>query len=199
MIGHHLDDAVLVEIAGVRVTAPVASWCDLAGLLTVDELVAAGDFLITGTEPYDGVTPLASYEQLSRAVSSRTGRRGIRKLRQALPLIRYGSLSPKETELRLLIVRAGLPEPVPNYVLRDGRGVFVAMIDLAFAEWKVGIEYQSDLHRERAQFRRDIGRRERIEDEGWSVIYVSADDLRGSPRQTIDRIRRRLAGRRVVE
>lgn len=194
VIGHHANTEP-VQFAGYRVTRPVDTWCDLATTLPLDDLIVIGDFLITGTEPYDGKPPLASLEELDQAVRARKGRRGIRNLREALSQVRYGPLSPMETRSRLLIVRAGLPEPVHNFVVLDEVGRFVAMIDLAFVEWKVGVEYQGDGHREKERFRRDITRRENIEDEGWTVVYVSADDILRHPHQTAARIRSRLRAR----
>jgi very-short-patch-repair endonuclease len=196
VIGHHTGQTTRVESKhGLRVSSPVDCWCELATLLTADDLVAAGDFLVTGDQPLSGVSPLATLSELERAVEVRAGRRGIRRLGEALPLVRYGSMSRMESLTRLLIVKAGLPEPLLNFTLADRAGGFVAMIDLAFPEWKVGIEYQGDVHREKERFRRDITRRERIEDQEWTVIYVSADDILRHALQTIERIRQRLRAR----
>jgi hypothetical protein len=45
-----LPDEV-VEYDGVRLTSPARTWLDLAALLTVDELVAAGDYLVCSHGP----------------------------------------------------------------------------------------------------------------------------------------------------
>ncbi|SLK11883.1 hypothetical protein SAMN06272721_115101 [Arthrobacter sp. P2b] len=48
VVGHVLTffpDEVL-EYDGVRLTSPARTWLDLAGLLTVEELVAVGDYLV---------------------------------------------------------------------------------------------------------------------------------------------------------
>ena len=66
---------------------------------------------------------------LEAALRRHGRRRGVRALRQALERVRYGSLSPQETRLRLALVDAGLPEPELNYrvvdatagLRRDGR------------------------------------------------------------------------------
>ena len=196
VIGHHTGQSTVVETrTGLRVSSPVDCWCELGTLLRTEDLVAAGDFLVTGDEPLSAVPPLATLSDLERAVEARAGRRGVRRLSEAFLLVRYGPLSRMESLTRLLIVQAGLPEPLLNFTLVDGAGGFVAMLDLAFPEWKVGIEYQGDVHREKERFRRDITRRERIEDQGWTVIYVSADDILRHPLQTIERIRRRLRAR----
>ncbi|WP_052500501.1 hypothetical protein [Arthrobacter sp. SPG23] len=45
VVGHRLTfkDGEVVVHDGVRVTAPARTWLDLAALLSVDELIAAGD------------------------------------------------------------------------------------------------------------------------------------------------------------
>lgn len=194
VVGHHSDSRV-VTLGRMRVSHPVDTWCDLATVLAVDDLVAIGDFLITGDEPYSGVPPIARLSELEHAVRLRAGRRGTPKLWAALELVRYGPLSRMETEMRLLIVRDHLPEPALNFRVLDSNGVFVAMVDLAFDAWKVAVEYQGDLHREKKRFRADITRRERLEDAGWTVIFVSVDDIRRQPSETLRRIRRRLRDR----
>ncbi len=194
IVGHHSDSRVVI-LGGMRVTHPVDTWCDLATSLSVDDLIAIGDFLITGDEPYSGVPPLARLPEVEHAVRLRAGRRGTPKLRAALELMRYGPLSRMETEMRLLMVRDHLPEPSLNFRVHDSSGRFVAMVDLAFDTWKVAVEYQGDLHREKKRFRADITRRERLEDAGWTVIFMSVDDIRRQPRETLRRIRKRLRDR----
>jgi hypothetical protein len=196
VVGHQAGElSTVVMASGCRVTSAVDTWCDVATTLSLDDLVAVGDFLITGDEPYSGRTPAATLRELDAALVARNGRRGIRRLAEALELVRYGSLSRMETLTRLLIVRDGLPEAELNHTIIDSVGRTVAMVDLAFPEWRIAIEYQGDDHREKGRFRRDITRRERIEDQGWTVIYVSADDILRTPQATLARIRSRLLSR----
>ncbi|PWB97277.1 hypothetical protein DF220_05120 [Salinibacterium hongtaonis] len=193
VVGHHSGTVTrLVRVAGYLVSSPVTAWCELACILPLDDLVAAGDFLITGNEPIFGYPPLSDAAQLSDALAARSGHRGIRTLAEALRLVRYGAVSRMETLTRLLIVRGGLPEPALNYEVPGAHG---AIVDLAYAQQRVAVEYQGDIHRERDRFRRDITRRERLEDCGWTVIYVSTDDIVRYPRETVARIRTRLAAR----
>jgi hypothetical protein len=63
------------------------------------------------------------------------GARGIRRLRNCLDLADGGAESPKETELRLLLVRDGLPRPGTQ--IRVGR----RRIDMGWPGWRVGVEY----------------------------------------------------------
>ncbi|MBM7465584.1 endonuclease domain-containing protein [Microbacterium esteraromaticum] len=120
--------------------------------------------------------------------------RGCVAVRDALPLARAGVESPKESETRLLLLAAGLPEPWVQYRELDG-GRLVARIDLAYPEWKVAIEYEGDGHRaDREQWRRDIQRQRELEGRGWIVIRLTQADL-GHPGAVVDRIRHAIASR----
>lgn len=156
-------------------------------MLGVSHLVAAADYLV-------GPKPKATLAQLERAVAIWKGQNGAKNLRAALPLVRLRVRSPRETLLRLLIADAGLPEPEINYWIYDDQGQFLAESDLVYPEGKVVIEYEGDHHRtDLRQWRKDIARREALEDAGWRVIRVSADDLDLYPDRLIARIRRTLS------
>ena len=180
----------VVRSGGLRLASPATTWCQLAELLSLPDLVAAGDCLITGPEP------LSSRSQLERAVLARRGGRGVRKLDEALLLIRVGPRSRPESHGRLLYAAAGLPEPELNGVIVDAPGGFVAMSDYVWRAERVANEYEGGYHAEKGQFRRDILRRERIEDTGYRVSRFTADDLYLRPAETVTRMAARL-GRRV--
>lgn len=192
VVGHELRESQMdVQLQdGLPVTSPLQTWFDLGPLLYRSDLVAAADFLCAGREPRH--TPA----ELRAAAARLVGRRGCRRLREAASFARARVDSAKETEVRLLLVDAGLPEPVVNLELTDAFGRFVARVDLAWPDWRVCIEYEGDGHRtDRAQFRSDITRRERVEDLGWRVIRVTDDDLRNGGRELLRRVRAALAGR----
>lgn len=202
VVGHTLAPTRIrvVERDGLAMTDPATTFALLGEVLSVDDLIAVGDFLITGEEPRGGEPALASREKLEEAVT-RLGRgRGVRRLREALRDIRFGPLSRRETMVRLLLMRGGLPEPTLNHPVHDRDGRLVALIDLAYPEAMVGIEYEGDGHRERQRFRDDIVRRELLEDLGWTIIRLTADDVPADPahpraRATVVRVARRLAVR----
>lgn len=204
VIGHRLDPAQVrvVEQHGLRLADPASTWCRLPGLLGFDDLVAVGDFLVTGAEPSGGPPAVSSLAELERAVDAgRWMNAGL--LREALGLVRVGPLSRPESINRLRFVRAGLPEPVPNLVVRDDAGRAVAMVDHAYPGYRVGVEYEGEDHLERARFRRDLHRAERLADAGWLIVRLSGDDLPVRPpnvetarmRETVERIAARLRSR----
>lgn len=107
------------------------TWLDLASLLSIDELVAAGDSIIVehGEDFPVPRRPLATVSDLQKIVGRHPGMRGVKKARLALDLVRVGSDSAPETMMRLALVRAGLPEPTLNVVLRNRMGQSVVWPD----------------------------------------------------------------------
>ncbi|WP_349901882.1 endonuclease domain-containing protein [Parafrigoribacterium humi] len=188
VIGHRLRAPVVRSIvAGLPVADAVTTWCLLGSVLGIWDLVAAADYLV-------GPKPKATLPQLEAAVVAWHGHNGALALRAALPLARLRVRSPRETRLRLLVLDSGLPEPEINYWIYDDRGRFLTESDLVYPREKVVLEYEGDHHRtDVKQWRKDIARRESLEDAGWRVIRVSADDLDLYPDRLITRIRRALA------
>jgi hypothetical protein len=188
--GHRLAPTTAIRTrGGLRLVNPLDAWCQLALWATVDDLVVAGDFLVRRKRA------LCTLAEVHAFVSTLQGR-GVRSVREALPLIRSGTDSPMESRLRLAIIRAGLPEPVVGYEVRDATGGFVATPDLAYVQQRIAIEYEGDVHRiSRRTFVEDIGRREALEDAGWRVIRVISDHLGPALPLLIARIRAALGAR----
>ena len=187
-VGHRI-----VRVHGLPALGPEDTWCQLSASLTVTELVVAADWLITGSEPYSGEPPLTTLDGLDRAIARRGRMRGVRSLRTARDRARYGSLSPRETRMRLLLADSGLPEPELNHRILDEAGALIAMVDLAYPERRIAIKYLGDHHRATpAAFRDDILRRERLAAHGWSALFTTAADL-DSPAFFLVRLRRLLA------
>ncbi|OOP62602.1 hypothetical protein BMF89_09050 [Arthrobacter sp. SRS-W-1-2016] len=115
------DEVTLVD--GVAVTTVERTWLDMAEMLTVDELVVIGDSCVRRPRvEFEGRdTPLCTLEDLQWMIDRHRGKRGLRKAKDAIQLIRVGSDSPQESLLRLAIARAGLPEPELNDISRSER------------------------------------------------------------------------------
>ena len=113
------------------------------------------------------------------------GARGLHQLRRVLSLVDPGAESPKETWLRLLLIRAGLPKPSTQIKVFDGG--WVARLDMGWEDLKIAVEYDGDQHRtDRRQYRRDIRRLEKLQELGWIVVRVVAEDR---PEDVIGRVR----------
>jgi len=183
--GHMLqiESHELTVLDGLNVTTPIRTWLDLGTMLSLHDLVAAGDYLIHWR------TPLASHVDLVEALASRLDRRGRKALAHALALLNDRAESPPESILRVIVVQAGLPEPRINHDVSDRFGEFVARTDLMIDEYKIVLEYQGDYHRKTpGQWRADMTRRSRLEALGWKVMELNADDLK-DPEELVRRIR----------
>ena len=173
VIGHRLSTApVLHPVEGLPVCAPSEAWVQLADDLDLDELIEIADHLLT-------VSPLpvdATRALLERRIAA-VQRRSAHRLRAALELARCPVLSPGETRVRLLLVRAGLPEPECNgKVFRDG-GDHLGKPDLVWRAPRVAVEYEGAGHADPKQMRIDVARYEAFREEGWLVIRATSDDL----------------------
>ncbi|QTH38306.1 hypothetical protein J5M86_01010 [Yimella sp. cx-51] len=170
-----------VQLDGLRVTGPLLTWCVLARECSVDELVRVGDAMVSTNTDYVGRHPWfepVSITQLRDAAVKWKGCVGVEKLRVAATLVRDAVASPPETDLRLVLDHAGLPEPEVNVDLWREDGTFLARPDLLFRDVRLIFEYEGDGHRtDLKQFRRDITRTGELESENYTVVRVTGDDL----------------------
>ncbi|WP_460517548.1 hypothetical protein [Humibacter antri] len=159
--------------------SPAQTWCHLAPMVSRGYLVAAGDYLISGLRLQGGfrTSSFCTREELVHAVARHGSRRGATALGWALPLLRPGVDSPRESMLRLAIVAAGLPEPVIGHPVPVAGGV-VLHPDLSYPHRRVAIEYEGDdYRRDRTRWRRDLRRIALLEEAGWRVIRATDDDI----------------------
>jgi hypothetical protein len=163
------DDEICV-VDGMRLTTPTRTALDLARRYSLDVAVAAVDALAQATElkPADVELLIDRYQ----------GRRGIKAARVALQLVDGGAQSPKETWLRLLLIRAGFPRPQTQIPVRNEWGWAEAYLDMGWEDIKVAAEYDGEHHRvSRYHYVKDIRRHEKVAHSyGWIVIRVLAED-----------------------
>ncbi len=153
----------------------------LTGRDPVEASVPTGSVVprIAGARVVEGLDPLAGL----------AGRRDVVRLRGLLPLTRYPVRSSMETLWRLLIIDAGIPEPRYDEPVFDRHGGWLATPDDQWPEVRVATEYEGLHHFEDArQWRRDIFRKELMEDEDWRVLRITRDDVLARPRRAIDRL-----------
>jgi hypothetical protein len=78
--------------------------------------------------------------------------------------------SQRETRLRLLVVRAGFPEPDTNIDLPLKPGRKRARGDLVYLRYKILVEYDGEQHRlDDVQYERDLERLDDLAAAGWRV------------------------------
>lgn len=178
--GHHtrFKPGEVVLLHGMPVTSPLRTWLDLAALLDLDDLVAAGDYLVCEHNRSFGPKRVAIVKlaELRQAVLHEFHRRGIVKAREAADLVRVGADFPRETRLRLALERAGLPALTLNHVVR-ANGKDASWPDLAIPEWKVAIEYDGAHHRTVRQQGIDDARDLLMKRLGWRQLRITKSML----------------------
>jgi hypothetical protein len=109
---------------GLPLTSPGQTFHDLAEDLDLVDLVVVGDSLVP--------SGLVSLANLERAATQLSGP-GTKGAGRAVAYVRPGVDSAMESRLRLLLVLAGLPEPIVNLPIRDEvTGRVLYRIDLAY-------------------------------------------------------------------
>jgi very-short-patch-repair endonuclease len=173
IIGHQARTSSTVIVNGMKVSDPVSTWLNCAAFLGVDELTVMGDGLVCRSHP------AATLDQLRAAVRSWHGQRGFVRLQKALVQVRANTDSARETMLRLILERAGLPEPELNGAILNSQGAVIAHGDLVYRNYRVIVEYDGGQHRtDERQFDIDIERLDAVIAEGWRVIRVGRNLMR---------------------
>ncbi|MCK8643293.1 DUF559 domain-containing protein [Mycobacterium colombiense] len=178
-----LEEDEFTLIDGVPVTTPARTAVDLGCWHPINDAVAVIDDLLRATD-----AKVAEFQILAERYP---GRRGIQSARNAIDLADAGAQSPKETWVRLLLIRAGLPRPQTQIPVSDEFGGSTYYLDMGWENFKVAAEYDGEQHRrDRWQYTWDIRRRETLERLGWMVIRVVVGDR---PADIVSRVRAALA------
>ncbi len=165
---------------GVPVTTPVGTFLDLAAHLDLVDLVVLGDSLVRRER--------CSVDHLVEAAAAHRGPQA-RLARRAAGLVRAEVDSPMETRVRLLMVLAGLPEPVVNHKVRWPDGSVRFRFDLCYPDARIVIEYDGRQHADSdKQWDSDVDRREWMDGTGIRLVVVRAKDVHGTPARTLQRI-----------
>jgi hypothetical protein len=185
VVGHRLqarESAVINIGRGLRVEHPVRAWRQAGGTWRLDDLIAAGDFLVSGDSPLITVGEL-------RAEIDRMGDVRRRLLKRSIGQVRVGPRSARETHLRLLLGRAGLPEPDLNWNLLTRQGELIAELDLAYIRWRVAVEYDGRVHAEDSvQFAKDADRWDRIRAAGWQHVRILNHHMADAGRSAVTKV-----------
>ena len=104
---------------------------------------------------------------------------GLRRLESALELVDAGAQSPRESYLRLLLIESGFPRPQTQIPVLGADAIPSAYIDVGWEEYMVGVEYEGAEHQtDRGRYVNDIHRLEMVEQKGWLIVRVVAEDRR---------------------
>jgi len=173
-------------VRGIPVVGPDRALVDSATLLGHRDLVRVGDALCR----LGGTTP----EQL-RTYCHERHLDGVVRARRAAADVRAGVDAVSETDTRLLLRFARLPEPEVNGWIINGAGAVIAKGDLVYRAYRVVVEYDGWHHeRDARQRQKDHLRRERLEAAGWTVIVITVEDTK-NPTGIVRRVHNALAAR----
>ena len=125
------------------------------------------------------------------------GRNGCGPLRRVLDAHNPKNRVPDSIWNRMfgqLLNSRGLPEPVYEFEVLDRSGRFVARVDLAYPERRVAIELDSiRWHLNRESFERDSRRKNKLIDQGWTVLSFTWNDFSEHPNESVQIVRRAIA------
>jgi hypothetical protein len=178
-----LSDDERTERRGLPVTTRERTWRDLAAILEPAALLAVTDQLVRALGGTDGLTA-----QLRRQPAGR----GCARARRVLPLADPRVESPMESVVRWIAHSAGLPPPELQYVVRSSDGSFLGRADFAWPAFRVLVEFDGDVHRERDVFVNDVRRQNRLVAAGWTVLRYTSADVFGRPEAIVDELRAAL-------
>lgn len=181
----------ICEVYGVRVTTPLRTACDLACLRGRGDALAVLDAFMRR----HGLTQHDFHRMLPRF----RGRRGVKQLRELVPLASPLSESAGESWTVVAIVDAGLPAPTPQ-VWVELPGFGRVRLDLAYPLLKIAIEYDGEeFHSSGASQQADRVRRDALRAAGWLVIVVRKTDFGRHRREVwLDELREALRERTPV-
>lgn len=163
-----IEPEEICRVDGIRVTTPVRTAVDLARRYPVGVAVAAIDALARATR--------TSVNDIM-AATDRPGRHGMPRAREAIQLVDPGAESPRETWLRLVIVRAGFPRPETQVPVYNEFGVLIGVVDLGWRDLRIAVQYEGAYHRmSRAVFDKDVRRMDEMIERGWTVLRITAAD-----------------------
>jgi hypothetical protein len=169
----HRTDLTAPEVQvvddGVRVTDPLRTAWDVATLERLADAVATLDGMLRA-EAVDRAA-------LSTLLTGAPGRWRGQRAQRALDLADGRAESPPESWVRVACHLAGLPAPVPQFLVIEG-GEFLGKVDLAWPEVKLIVEYEGPHHFDVLKAAEDDARYAALRAAGWRVIRLANADLR---------------------
>ncbi len=163
-----LRSPMTTQLGDCQVITPAQLVVDLGRTMSLERLVAVGDAVLS--------KGLATRRDLSRALAMSTKRRGVVRARQAIEMLDPRAESPPESIVRAYLLGAGISVSVQREVF-DAQGGFIGRVDLSIERERIAVEYDGAHHLSRAQQSDDARRRQRLEEAGWMVLTLNADDL----------------------
>lgn len=193
----------VIELGGIPCSSPARIWVEIA---PADRLqaISLGDQLIRKPRPrFEGrahpFCELSDLRDFTHGVADRMARvkprclardewrhltERLEHLRDWADLVRIGADSPPETEMRIAMIDAGLPEPILQHPIFDGDRL-VTVADAAFPEDRVAIFYDGSPHRTPGALERDARRNNALAALHWTSFQSVLSDYRQGFTRTI--------------
>ncbi len=164
---------------GLPVTTPARTAFDMGRRASVNDGVARLDALGNATG--------LSLEDIRAVARVHPGARNLRRLEAALDLYDSGAASPKETWLRLLVIRASYPRPQTQIPIRSPDGRRQYYLDMGWNDVKLALEYDGAQHwGDPKRIAYDIQRSEDIDELGWKLVRVVKGNSSGEVLRRLD-------------
>jgi very-short-patch-repair endonuclease len=158
-----LVDAETTRVRGVLVTTAVRTAFDLGRRPPITEAICAVDAITRACA--------ISSDAIAEFAEQHRGARGIAQLPEVLARSSPLADSPMESRIRIAIEDAGLPPPV----LQHQVGPY--LLDLAYRELLLALEYDGPHHLTSERALRDLRRQAYLSSEGWEVLRFSAKEV----------------------
>ena len=171
-------DRVMVD--GIPVTSLARTWVDLAPLLSLADLVAAGDSALRAG---------ATMDELADVIRRSRRLRGVRRAREAFPLLDARSRSRPESHLRVATLGPDMPRFEVNEPVYRDEGGWLAEPDLSLKDARLALEYKGEDHAELKRMRRDITRDADMRRERWLTLEYGPAEVFGRPWQIAPELR----------
>jgi hypothetical protein len=175
-----------VERDGLRVTTVLRTLLDLCRLLPSAEAVVAVDSALR--------QGLVTVEELTAALRRLPAGRGRDRVALVLRDVDPRSGSVLESLFRVLLVRAGLPAPVTQRVVRGKDGRRIGRVDFAWPDCRLVVESDGfAFHADRRGYRADRRRGNALVLAGWRVLRFSWEDVVDRPDEVVAAVRAALS------
>lgn len=179
------------EADGLPVTSGARTILDLAPSASSAQLAE----LVAGAVRVRACT----LDDLQRVLDRHPVARARGRVRAALGLLAddgVAARSAAEVAALRALVRAGLPRPVMAFRVTDDLGDFLAEVDLAYPQHRIGIEIDGfRWHHTPERKQADEERQNRLVLAGWTILRFSAAEVRARPETLTAAVARALANR----
>lgn len=160
----------VILVDGLKVTAPALAAAHMAGTFGACSGLVAADSALHGGACTVG--------DLAEALSQHNFGSGVRAARLVVELADARIESAGESRARWVMRSCGLPEPVPQVLIRTGFG-FAARVDFLFADQRTIIEFDGMFKYQGPEdVQEEKVREDRLRSMGYEVVRLTWDDLR---------------------